>query len=167
MDWTTFNRILGETANHIGWAQMSARAVLIFAYGLLATRLGAWRAFGRWSSPDIIVAIIIGANLSRALTGNSPLISTIAGTSVFIAAYWLVSMAASRSLWLDWLFKGSPVRLISDGAVDEAAMRRSVVSRRDLEEGLRQKGVARPGLVVAAFLERNGSITVIRQEDVR
>jgi uncharacterized membrane protein YcaP (DUF421 family) len=159
--------IFGASIIHVDWAQMSARAIVIFAYGLLATRIGAWRAFGQWSPPDILVAIIIGANLSRAITGNAPLVATVVATTVFIAAYWMVSAAASRSPWLDWLFKGSAVRLIRNGEIDDSCLRRAALSRRDLDEGLRQKGVAHPSRVVAAFLERNGSITVIREEDIR
>ena len=66
--------------------QMAFRAVIVFIYGLLITRIGTWRAFGRWSSPDIIVAIVVGANLSRTITGTVPLLPTLVATTVFIAA---------------------------------------------------------------------------------
>lgn len=168
MDWLhEFNVAIGEAYGVIGWSEMSVRALIIFLYGLTVTRLGAWRAFGRWSTPDIIVTIIVGSNLSRALTGPAPLLSTLVATSAFLLLWFLVSFAASRSDALDWLFKGSPIRLVHDGAIDEEAMRKAVVSKRDLLEGLRQKGVAQPMRVVTAFLERNGSITVIREEDVK
>lgn len=167
MDWVDiFYRSIGEGGVDPGWPQLSVRALIVFAYGLVVTRVGAWRAFGRWSSPDIIVAIIIGANLSRTLTANAPLVPTIVATTVFIAAYWAVSFAASRSDRLDRLFKGVPVPLITAGSVDERALHRAVLSRRDLDEALRQKGVAQDSRVAAALLERNGSITVIRHEDV-
>ena len=158
---------IGEADGDIGWAEMSVRALVIFIYGLVITRLGAGRAFGRWSTPDIIVTIIVGSNLSRALTGPAPLISTIAATTVFIGAWWLVSFAASRSEKLDWLFKGHAIPLVVGGAVDTRAMRKGLVSKRDLDEGLRQKGVVQPGRIATALLERNGSITVIRDEDIK
>ena len=168
MDWLQgFYVAIGEAEGDIGWAEMSVRALVIFLYALVVTRLGAWRAFGRWSTPDIIVTIVVGSNLSRALTGPAPLVSTILATTAFLFFWWLVSFAASRSDTLDWLFKGGAVRLVESGAPNEAAMRKAVVSRRDLMEGLRQRGVTEPGPVVAAYLERNGSITVIRGEDVK
>lgn len=168
MDWINdFYVTIGEAGGDIGWAEMSVRAGVIFLYGLAVTRLGVWRAFGRWSTPDIIVTIVVGSNLSRALTGPAPLVPTLAATSAFLVLWFLVSLAASRSETLDWLFKGSPIRLVADGAVDSAAMRKALVSKRDLLEGLRQKGVAQPMRVVTAFLERNGSITVIRDEDIK
>ena len=168
MDWfDVFYEAIGEGAGDVGWIEMTIRALVIFVYGLVITRIGAWRAFGRWSSPDIIVAIVIGANLSRALTAGAPLVPTMVATTFYIGCYWLVSFASSRSAWLDRLFKGAPVPLITGGAIDEAAMRRAVISKRDLEEALRQKGVAQHHRVSTALLERNGNITVIRDEDIK
>lgn len=168
MEWLQdFYVAIGEAEGEIGWAEMSVRALIVFVYGVVATRVGAWRAFGRWSPPDIIVAIIIGSNLSRALTGPAPLIPTLVASTVFIAAYWLLSFAASRSDRLDWLFKGAPIPIITGGAVDRAALRRAVLSKRDVDEALREKGVAQSSRIVTAVLERNGRITVIRDEDVK
>lgn len=159
--------VFGASTVSIGPEQMCARAVVIFVYGVVATRLGAWRAFGRWAAPDIIVAIIIGSNLSRTLTGPVPLLSGMAATTVFIAAYWLASIAASRWDLVDRLLKGRPIRLITNGEIDGRALRRAAVSLHDLNEALREKGVAKTGNVVSAQLERNGSITVIRKEDTK
>ncbi len=168
MDWLdNFYLAIGEGAGSIGWAEMAMRAAIVFAYGLVVTRIGAWRAFGRWSTPDIIVTIIVGSNLSRALTGPAPLVSTLVATTVFLGAWWLISFGASRSDMLDWLFKGRALRLVTDGSIDHDAMKKAVVSKRDLDEGLREKGVGHVMRVVTAFLERNGHITVIREEDVK
>jgi len=48
--------------------QECVRTVLVFAYGLLLVRLAGRRIFGKWSALDIIVSIMVGSNLSRALT---------------------------------------------------------------------------------------------------
>lgn len=162
-----FYTAIGEASGHIGWSEMAVRALIVFTYGIVVTRIGVWRAFGRWSTPDIIVTIIVGSNLSRALTGPAPLVATLAATTVFLGAWGVISFAASRSDTLDWLFKGVAVRLITEGAIDKQSMHKAAVSRRDLEEGLREKGVAQPFRVVSAFLERNGTITVIRDEDIK
>jgi uncharacterized membrane protein YcaP (DUF421 family) len=167
MEWLDrFYMAIGEGGGRIGPSEMAVRALVIFIFGVAATRVGAWRAFGRWSSPDIVVAIIVGSNLSRALTGPAPLFATIGATTVFLIAWWVVSFAASRSSTLDWLFKGGPIKIVSNGEIDSAALRKALVSERDLHEGLRQKGVATTAHVVSAQVERNGSITVIRGEDI-
>jgi hypothetical protein len=79
------NTLFGETGN-VTALQECARAILILAYGLAILRLAGRRIFGRWSALDIIVSIIVGSNLSRALTGNAPLLGTIAATTVLIGS---------------------------------------------------------------------------------
>src|ERR1700742_895292 len=62
--------------NHLSTAQEGARAVLIFSYGLLLLRLSGPRMFGHWSALDIVISIIVGSALARAMTGIAPLLGT-------------------------------------------------------------------------------------------
>ena len=52
-------------------AQESARAVLIFFYGLIMLRLSGRRTFAQMSAVDLVISIIVGSNLSRAMTGGA------------------------------------------------------------------------------------------------
>ncbi len=58
--------------------QECARAVVIFAFGLLLMRFSGRRIFAQWSALDIVVAFTAGSNLSRAITGPVPLFGTMA-----------------------------------------------------------------------------------------
>lgn len=157
----SFYHAIGEAGGQVGWAEMTARAMIVFAYGMLLTRFSGWRAFGKWSAPDIIVAIVIGSNLSRAVTGPARLLPSLVATTALVLAYRLVTRLASRTPWLDWLVKGRAIALVRDGRIDEAAMHRCAISRRDLDEALREKGIARLDRVSLACLERNGQISVL------
>ena len=64
---------------------------MIFVFGLALVRLAGRRVFGKWAALDIVVSIIIGSNLSRALTGNAPLWGTLAGTALLMALHWLLA----------------------------------------------------------------------------
>lgn len=79
----TADDLFGITGQ-VTWVQECARAALIFAYGLLLVRVAGRRAFARWSALDIVVAIIVGSNLSRSLTGSAPLFPTIAATALLM-----------------------------------------------------------------------------------
>lgn len=69
--------LIGSEDGTINWWQMSLRGMLIFAVGVLAARVAATRAFGKWSPLDIIFAVIVGSNLGRAMTGSAPFEATI------------------------------------------------------------------------------------------
>jgi len=147
----------------LGWAQECARAVLIFAYGLLLVRIAGRRVFGKWSALDIIVSIVIGSNLSRALTGSAALFGTLAASTLMVGLHWLAAILAERSPALSHLFEGRAIALLSDGRVDERQLRRHAVSEADLGEALRKSGVESPSATRAIMLEPSGAITVLEK----
>ena len=70
--------------NHLTTAQEAARAVLIFAYGLTLLRMAGARMFGHWSALDIVMSIMVGSALARAMTGGSPLVGTMAAAAMMV-----------------------------------------------------------------------------------
>src|SRR3569833_4550318 len=68
--------------NHLSTAQEAARAVLIFAYGFVILRLCGPRVFGHWSALDIVITIMVGSALARAMTGGAPLDGTMVAAAV-------------------------------------------------------------------------------------
>ncbi|MCP8940915.1 DUF421 domain-containing protein [Alsobacter sp. SYSU M60028] len=159
MDWLT--TIFGRT-NDISALQECARAVVVFAYGLALVRLLGRRVFGRWAALDIIVSIVAGSNLSRALTGGAPLFGTLAATTVLMLLHWLFAHAAARSALVSRVVEGRPATLAEDGRLDTDRLRRFGVSEADLNEALRQAGVTEIGQTRLVTLEPSGKIGVIR-----
>ena len=92
-----FHAIIGHGSKGILWWQESIRAIFIFLYGLLLIRLAGIRAFSKQTPLDIDIAIVIGSNLSRALTGNARFLPTLAATAVIVLMYWLFERWAARS----------------------------------------------------------------------
>jgi uncharacterized membrane protein YcaP (DUF421 family) len=153
--------VIGREGEAMLWWQMGARGVLIFLFGLLLVRLAGKRVFGKWGAFDIILSVIIGSNLSRALTGNAPFVETLAATAALVALHRALAAVAARVNWLGPMIKGRPARLIEAGVVDQAAMIRHGLGEHDLEAALRCAGVEDPRSVSGAWLERNGQISVV------
>lgn len=159
----TLHAVIGVEGQSVDGLQMAARATLIFILGLLLVRFAATRAFGKWSALDIILAVIVGSNLSRALTGNAPFVATLAATTLLVLLHGVLAAAAARWSWLSALTKGASVRLIKDGVVDEKAMRRAGIGQGDLRMALRAAGHDDLQGVKSASLERNGDINIIER----
>lgn len=153
--------LIGRHGEPIAWWQMCLRASLIFLIGLAYVRIAGARAFGKWGALDILLAIIIGSNLSRTITGGAPFFATLVATAWLIALHYVLAHAAAVWPGLGFWLKGRPVRLVSDGAIDEGALRRHGIGRGDLEQALRAAGHADTSGVAAAYLERSGAISVI------
>lgn len=159
----TFYWLIGRDADPIAWWQMSARAVIIFAWAVALYRFMPRRAFGSNAALDIVVVVIMGSALSRALSGSAPILPTIAATSALALLYALFNWLAMRFDPVSRLLKGRRIRLIRDGEIDDHALREAQLGRGDLMENLRASGVEDVAQVEDAFLERNGKVTVIKR----
>ena len=152
----------GQDVSDVGFLQMALRAVIIYAITLLLVRLGSKRFLSQATAFDVIVAIVIGSVMSRAVNGSAPFIPTVAAGAVLIGVHWLFSLLAYHTEWFGNLAKGRPVLLIKDGEVLDEGVRRGHITPNDLAQALRMQtnrddveGVSR------AYLERNGQISVI------
>jgi uncharacterized membrane protein YcaP (DUF421 family) len=148
-------------------AQECARAVLIFFYGLAMLRFSGRRTFAQMSAIDLVISIIVGSNLSRAMTGGVPFWPTLASVAVLVALHLLLAHAVARNARLAAWVEGSPVLLARDGAIVESARLSCKISMADLEESLRQHGlnglddIAKVGQLV---LEPSGQISVLKKD---
>ena len=153
--------LLGGNGN-VGWAQECARTVVIFAYGLVAFRLAGRRIFSRWSALDIVVSIVVGSNLSRALTGHAPLFGTLVATTLMLLLHALAARAAARWPIVSRWVEGLPVRITEDGRANPDGLRRHQVSAVDLQEALRAAGLESVAAAKAVVLEPSGKLTVLK-----
>jgi uncharacterized membrane protein YcaP (DUF421 family) len=157
-----FETVFG-VGRDLGIGQECARAALIFAYGLLLVRISGRRTFGKWSALDIVVSIILGSSLSRALTGGAPLGGTLAACTVLMLLHWLAAQAAARSPRLASLLEGRPVVIVRDGAVVERARLLHGVTSADLDEAMRQSNADDARLAATLILEPSGKLSVQRK----
>jgi uncharacterized membrane protein YcaP (DUF421 family) len=154
--------ILGPDSRQLALGQECARAVVVLLVGVALIRLSGKRTFSRESPLDIVVTIVIGSNLSRALTGSAPFFGTLAASAVMVATYHLLTHACQRMPVLSRLLKGEPVRLVTDGVVDPDAMRRQAIAESDLHEALRIQSVGQIDEARLVTLENNGQISVLK-----
>jgi uncharacterized membrane protein YcaP (DUF421 family) len=154
--------IFGPTG-HVTWAQECARAALIFFYGLVLVRIAGRRVFGQWTALDIIVGIVTGSTLSRALTGNADLFGTLAATTLLMALHWTLAHVSARSPAWSRLLEGPPIRLAEKGHVDRDLLKRHAVSQASLEQALRSAGVENPTAARLIVLEPSGKISVLKK----
>lgn len=154
--------LFGQDGHLLLWWQECARAALVFGYGLLLVRLAGRRVFGKWSALDFIVSIVIGSNLSRTVTGNAPLLGTLAATAVLMALHALLAFGAARWPRVSDLVEGRPIDLTQGGELDEGLLRRRAISRNDLEEALRAAGIEAVGEAQRVVLEPSGKIAAVK-----
>jgi uncharacterized membrane protein YcaP (DUF421 family) len=143
--------------------QAVTRALLVYIVLIAAVRFGKKRFLGEATAFDAILVIIIGSTASRGILGNAPLSTSLIAVVTLIAFHWLISLVSRDWPLFSGLVKGSATPIIKDGHVLRVNMRRAHMSQDDLNEDLREKGVADPADVAEARLERDGKLSVIKK----
>src|ERR1700693_4342122 len=162
--WAAFCQALGIGLNggDLTATQMGLRAAVIYLAWLAAVRFADNRLLGKYSPFDVVLAVILGAVLGRAINGSTPFFETMGAGAVLVGMHWLFAILSARSHAFGRLVRGTERLLVWNGEVRRAEMRKYHLSERDLLEMLRLNGhVADPRDVAAAYLERNGEISVL------
>jgi uncharacterized membrane protein YcaP (DUF421 family) len=160
-----FYELIGSDPQTITWWQMSIRACIVFFYILFVIRFGSLRAFGRSSSFDIVLAILLGSTLSRALTGNSRFLPTLAATAVLVILHRLLALLSFRSNRVAEIVKGKEIPLVKNGNWEPEAMKKTGITRGDIAEALRlQRGLDDMSSIRDVYLERSGKISMVKKQ---
>ena len=148
--------------------EMSMRALVVFFVTLALVRICGMRAFMHKSSFDTIIVIMLGAVLSRAIYGASPVLPIVAASLVLVVIHRVVAILTARFPAIERILKGHDEVLYRDGALDLRAMHRTGISRADLAAAVRGRG-NRDALseVREIHLESSGELTVIDPDPVR
>jgi uncharacterized membrane protein YcaP (DUF421 family) len=155
------HRVFGE-GKDLDALQMSARGFVLFFMMLVLIRVAGMRSFGRKSSFDTIVVIMLGAVLSRAMTGSSPFWPTAAGASVLVVLHRIVAMVTATWPAIEKVIKGGHTCLYRDGELAEYDMKLHGISGADLDQAARRDlNAPDHGAAREIYLESSGELTLI------
>lgn len=158
-----FITIFGE-GRDLDALQMSARALAVFFGALILSSIAGRRSFGQRSPFDYVVAILLGATLSRIIVGASPAIPTVCASLVIVLIHRVLAWACVHSPKLERLVVGAERQIYEDGKFNDRQMSAALITKTDVFETARQE-LHTTGLeeVEAAILERNGQVSLIRK----
>ena len=155
------HHLIGPNSTDIVWWQMMFRAFTVFLISLTIVRLGGTRIFGANTTFDIVLGIILGSVLSRAITGNAPYFPTVAAASLLVFLHWGLSWLAVKNSRIGTIIKGKKTLLMKNGKYISENMRKKQITENDFLEALRTKGNIEISKVKYAYLERSGNISII------
>ena len=163
---TFFDHLLGLDldATELAFGQMAWRGFVVFSFAIVLVRMGARRLLAHAAGFDIMVAIVLGSVLSRAINGQAPFFPTLGVSVLLVALHHLLATLAFHSHWISERVKGRARILVRDGKINRDEMSHSKITMDDLDENLRLHGNVREISDVAeARLERNGAVSVVKR----
>lgn len=141
------------------------RAVVVFAFLLILTRIIGRRELSSLQPIDLILLIIVGDAVQQgltqddySLTGSILAVGTIAVLQVFVS--WVsYRFPATRPV-----LEGNPIVVVQDGELIERNLRRERLDPEEVYEQARLQGIAHLSEVKWAVLETTGSISFIKNK---
>jgi len=147
-------------------SQMVLRALVIFIIALVLVRFAGRRSFGMRMPFDNVIAMLLGSVLSRAVTGASPFLPTVAASVTIAVFYRLLAWSCLYSHLLGKLIKGESLILFREGKFIHRNMQKCLISEKDLLEAIRQN-INDDSLdnIREIYAERDGKISILKKED--
>ncbi len=137
-----------------------ARTALLWGIALGVFRLMGKRTLGKMGPFDFAVAIMIGESVAIGMSTHEPLVHAVAATIMLGLLQWLLTWLNLRFRWLEKLTQGKATVVITNGKIDEKALKNERFSKPDLFMELRQNKIYKLSDVKKARLEPTGKLSV-------
>ena len=147
---------------------IALRTSFVYFFVLIGLRLSGTRTLGQLTVFDFVLLLIISNAVQNAMVGpDTSLVGGLVAAGVLMTWHWLINLARLRDRRLAKLIAGEGIMLIYHGRILDEHCRRAGVTRDELLQALREHGVARTEDVMFAVLEPDGTISVIRNDDMK
>jgi uncharacterized membrane protein YcaP (DUF421 family) len=129
---------------------------------LVLLRLTGKRQVGQLATFDLVLLLILSNAVQNSMNGgDNSLIGGLISALTLIALNHLVGAATSSSKAIEMFVEGRPQVLVHNGRIYGDVLRRSQLTRNELDAAIRSAGCTAVDNVHVAILENNGSITVL------
>lgn len=156
MDWAG---IFGTDWPEIAEIVVRGSVMYLAIFGLLRVLR---REVGGLSTPDVLVVVVVADAAQNGLAGSYTAVP--AGiVLVLVIMTWsiLLDFLAYRSPRFGRLLDPGPILLVKDGQVLHRNLRKNLITKGELMEALHEQALEHLSEVTSAYLEGDGSITVI------
>ncbi len=147
--------------------EIVARTSVIYVLVLIGIRITGKREVGQMTPFDLTLLLLLSNSVQNAMTGpDTSLLGGIAAALVLLTLNFLFAEASGMNRRFRRMIQGSPTLLIHNGECIAGHLAKEHISMDELNRALREHGVACPADAALAVLEVDGSISVLKYEDV-
>ena len=136
------NDALGLDPETLGVTQVALRSVVVYFVALVFVRMGDKRFFGKSTAFDIVIGIMFGSVMSRAITTANEFVPIIVAGGVLVGLHFVMAFIAFRSDRIGALIKGAERALVRDGEVQSNEMAAAHITSETCW-GIAERGEAR------------------------
>jgi len=147
---------------------IALRTIAVYAVVLAGVRLSGKREVGQMTPFDLTLLLLLSNSVQNAMTGpdTSLLGGVVAAVTLLVMNYFVADLSGANRRFRKFI-QGEPSLLVHDGQVMEAHMSKEHVSMDELERAMREHGIADYHDIALAVLEVDGSISMMKYDDIK
>jgi uncharacterized membrane protein YcaP (DUF421 family) len=147
------------------WWEIILRTAVVYGVVLFLLRVAGKRELGQMSPVDLVVILVIANAVQNAMTGgDNSLLGGIIAAATLVAVNTAFSRVGHRVPYLKHLFESQPTLLVQQGKLIKRNLERENVEEDELMMAAREHGIDDLEGVDSAYLERDGSISIIPKD---
>ena len=144
------------------------RSIIMYVIVILGVRFMGKRQIGELQPAELVITILMSDIASMPLQNSEvALVQPLMTIMLLIALELLSSVVSMKSRKFRTALQGHSIMVIKDGEIDQAKMKQIRYSVDDIMEALRLKDVFDISDVSYAYVETNGSLSVLLKDDVK
>ncbi len=142
------------------------RPFIVYLCLILFLRFFGKRELAQLNPFDLVVLLCLSNTVQNAMIGDDNSLSGgLIGAFALLTANWVLNRFLYHLPKLNQVLQGTETVLVRDGMVDEAAMRREMLTREELIGVLHKQNVRGLSDIKECTLEPNGTFFIVSPED--
>jgi len=145
--------------------ELVVRGSVLYLTILILMRLMPRRTGGELATMDLIFVILVADAASNGFGEYTSVTEGLVVVIVLMTWNFLVNAASYRFRFIETIVSAPPIQIVRDGKLLKRNMRREFLTEEELMSYLRQESISRLDQVKAAYIEGEGAITVVKNQE--
>lgn len=142
--------------------EIVVRTTVVYFVVLVGLRIFGKRQLGQMSIGDLVMILLIANAVQNAMVGtDTSLLGGLIAAATLLVVNVLVVRTLARSSRAERFFEGAPTLLVKDGRFVESNLHREGLAEDEVDMAIREHGIGAVDGVRVAYLEPDGTISVI------
>jgi uncharacterized membrane protein YcaP (DUF421 family) len=147
------------------WWEFVVRGLIIYGFLILLLRLTGKRQIGQMAPFDLVLLLVLSNAVQNSMNGgDNSVIGGMISAATLVVANGIVGRLTYRSKKVEDLVEGRPEVLIHHGRIFQKTLDHAKLTHHEVMAALRENGCSSVEEVQSAFLENDGSISVVPRE---
>jgi uncharacterized membrane protein YcaP (DUF421 family) len=147
----------------VPFAELLVRTSCIFFGCLILFRFIPRKVLAKIGLADLLLIAVFAGAVRNGLVGKSDSVTDcLIVMALLVALDWSIEWMGATFPGLGKLLYPGPIRLVQNGKICKRGLERSMLTEEQLMTRVRAEGLADIRQVLAAFIEANGKITVVK-----